>query len=118
MICLFCTPETDTRYRVHTIHYKPERLSAERRAAGHMVDLTDADIPRPEQLPRKSPVLYWNPETNELWYEYIDRPPTQDELLQEYMDKLDALEQMLRQFGENMLQMQEAMAQVSKSLDR
>ncbi len=39
----------------------------------------------------KIPVLYANPETQELWFEYENRPLTQEEIMAELVEKLDAL---------------------------
>lgn len=57
-------------------------LSDERKekiGEGILVD----SIPEPEQIEGKAPILYCNPETKELWYEYEDIPPTKEELLEQ-----------------------------------
>ena len=92
-ICLLNTiKETDERVRVGVIHYKPKRLNTEQRSAGIMLNgLTEADIPEPEIQRGKNPVLYANPKTQEMWYEYVDRPFTQEEIMEELTAKIDAL---------------------------
>lgn len=35
----------------------------------------------------KSPILYYNPETQELWYEYMDTPKTEIETLRDEFAK-------------------------------
>ena len=42
---------------------------------GALVD----DIPEPEQIEGKMPVLYYNPQTNSVYYEYVERPLTEEE---------------------------------------
>ena len=39
----------------------------------------------------KNPVLYANPKTGKLWFEYENRPLTQEEIMAELVEKLDAL---------------------------
>ena len=46
---------------------------------GALVD----DIPEPEQIEGKNAVLYYNPETNSVYYEYIDRPLTDQERIEQ-----------------------------------
>jgi hypothetical protein len=40
------------------------------------------EIPTSEIIPGKMPILMYNLETNELFYEYVDRPLTPEEKLQ------------------------------------
>ena len=44
---------------------------------GALVD----DIPEPEQIEGKVPVLYYNPQSNSVYYEYVERPLTEEERL-------------------------------------
>ena len=85
--------ESADRVRVAgAVHYKPEKLSAKQRDAGVMLDgLTEKDVPKPEMIKGKNPVLYANPKTGKLWFEYEDRPLTQEELMVELIEKLDLL---------------------------
>jgi hypothetical protein len=92
MICLLdSVRESDDRVRVNIIHYKPERLTAAQRGSGIMVDKVEADLPQPEDRARETPVLYFNPNTQAFWYEYMPRPATQEELLVETIEKLNAV---------------------------
>lgn len=79
--------------KVTTIHYMPfdeqhglGKTKEELEQEGILVD----EIPEPEQIEGKYPVLHCNPETKELWYEYEDIPKTKEEIQQE---KIEALEQ-------------------------
>lgn len=65
--------------QVTLTHYMPEQLPEEMKAQGVEV----GEIPEPEERERKMPVLYINPDTKELWYEYVDRPLTEEERMQE-----------------------------------
>lgn len=54
-------------------HHKPELLTDEQKANGMLVEA----IPEASQEdPTVNPVLYVNPETGKLWYEYVLRPLT------------------------------------------
>lgn len=70
-------------------HYKPEKLSTERKAKGLIVE--DTEIPVADES-LGSPVLYLNPQTKELWYEYLEiiKTPTKEEELQNQIDELKA----------------------------
>ncbi|WP_207653319.1 hypothetical protein [Clostridium cochlearium] len=85
--------------QVNYTHYMPfhekhglgktqEQLEQE----GILVD----SIPEPKQIEGKAPILYCNPETKELWYEYEDIPPTPEDLQQE---KIQALEQSMAELS-------------------
>jgi hypothetical protein len=89
MIGLFHEPVSKGKDRVTVIHYKPERLSAAQKGA--IILIENEALPKAEACPGKSAVLYLNPQTKELWYEYEDRPPTQEELLTEISRKLTTL---------------------------
>ncbi|MBA7703000.1 hypothetical protein ES703_111780 [subsurface metagenome] len=89
MIGLFHEPVSAGKDRVTVIHYKPERLSAEQKKA--IILIENEALPKAENRPGKSAVLYVNPQTKESWYEYEDRPPTQEELLTEISQKLTTL---------------------------
>ncbi|MBA7465932.1 hypothetical protein ES707_01104 [subsurface metagenome] len=94
MIALFHEPVSAGKNRVGVIHYKPERLTAEQKAKAILIE-NDA-LPKVDILPAKSAILYLNPQTKELWYEYEDRPLTQEELLTEISQKLTALIEVTR----------------------
>jgi hypothetical protein len=68
--------------RVGFIHHMPFHESngmgkseQELLQIGALVD----DIPDPEQVDGKVPVLYYNPQSNSVYYEYVDRPLTEQE---------------------------------------
>lgn len=89
MIALFpamCEASTE-RVKIDSIHYKTERLSKEQLAAAILVE----SLPEPENRRGMRAVLYANPQTKEVWYEYVERPPTDNEILQEINEKLDKL---------------------------
>ena len=46
---------------------------------GALVD----DIPEPEQIEGKVPVLHYNPQSNSVYYEYVDRPLTDQERIEQ-----------------------------------
>lgn len=64
---------------VHNMPFHPEhglgKSEVELRQIGALVE----NVPEPEQIEGKVGVLYYNPETNEVYYEYIDRPLTEQE---------------------------------------
>jgi hypothetical protein len=64
-----------TKARVEYENYQPSELSEEIVAKGIYVD----SIPQAENRPFQVSTLYINPETKELWHEYVDRPFTQEE---------------------------------------
>ncbi|HEY9746681.1 MAG TPA: hypothetical protein V6C99_10740 [Oculatellaceae cyanobacterium] len=68
--------------RVGFIHHMPfdsqhgmGKTEQELLQIGALVD----DIPEPEQIEGKVPVLYYNPQTNSVYYEYVERPLTEEE---------------------------------------
>ena len=73
MPLVFYKEEAADRGKVTFVHYNPERLSAQERALGISVDA----VPEFDRLSGKSVVLYINPQTGDLWYEYVDIPTTQ-----------------------------------------
>lgn len=77
---------------VTTIHYMPfdtehglNKTAEELEQEGILVD----SIPEPEEVEGKDPVLYCNPETKELWYEYEDIPKTEEEIQAEKVESLE-----------------------------
>lgn len=76
IICKYI--ETD-KWIVDTTNYRPDKLSEEDLSRGFLVD----SIPEPTEQEGKRPVLYCNPKTKELWYEYEDIPKTKEEILEE-----------------------------------
>lgn len=66
---------TPTKHRVYSIHFMPSTLTEEDLSKGILVE----DYPEPAIIPYKTAIMYINPVTKEVWYEYTDRPLTADE---------------------------------------
>lgn len=64
---LFVRNIDETKAVVEAIHYKPELLTAEQKL--NSIEVTS--IPEPERNSCCSPVLYINPITKEMHYEYL-----------------------------------------------
>lgn len=75
-------------HKKHGLGKTIEQLEQE----GILVD----SIPEPEQIEGKQAILYCNPDTKELWYEYEDIPKTDEDLQQE---KIQALEQSIAELS-------------------
>ncbi|MED3803676.1 hypothetical protein P4562_17265 [Lysinibacillus xylanilyticus] len=72
------------------------------------VEYDTSDMPQPENIPGKRAELFYDKETKQLYYEYIDLPKTEIELLQEETQKLklaiaEAAEAQQRDKTENQL---------------
>lgn len=87
--------KTETKAKITLVHYKPDDpqngLPEEVKQQGIMVDIL------PEALPYqrgKSAEMYCNPQTNEVWYEYVDRPLSPEEKMEAQEEKIDLLLQM------------------------
>lgn len=93
MALILFEKETDTKAKVTLIHYRPELLDEELKETGVFVE--DFSIPNPEEQVGKASILYINPETKELWYEYVDRLLTPEEELQQLKDRLALMQQAL-----------------------
>ena len=81
---VFFDLEQPDRGRVNLIHFQPDHpehgLSPEKKAEGIEV----AEIPTPQEITGHAAVLYINPLTLELWFEYVEReltPKEQEEKL-------------------------------------
>lgn len=55
------------------------------------------EIPEPEEIEGKVPVMYYNPQANSIYYEYIDRPLTPEEELRqrELQQRIELMQQVL-----------------------
>jgi hypothetical protein len=85
---------------VHNMPFDEEyglgKTEDELRQIGALVD----EIPEPEQIEGKMAVMYYNPQTNRVYYEYIDRPLTPEEELQRRIDLMQqALDELLLNGG-------------------
>lgn len=68
------------------------KTEEELRQIGALVD----EIPEPEQIEGKIAVMYYNPQTNSVYYEYIDRPLTPEEELRQRIELMQqALDNLL-----------------------
>lgn len=83
----------DNSYKVGFIHYLPfdekeglNKSIEELEQEGVLVE----SIPEAEEREGKTPILYCNTETKELWYEYEDIPKTKEELLVEKVNQLES----------------------------
>lgn len=83
--------ESPDRLRVGVIHFKPELLTKAAKVGGIELALDEASLPKPTEQEGKTSVLYVNPKTKALWYEYVDRPLTQDELMAKLLARMDTL---------------------------
>lgn len=68
----------DETGRVVRIHYKPWKLPQEQIDDGLMAE----ELPEPTPLPNEMAILYVNPETEEVYYVYEEREPTDEERIQ------------------------------------
>jgi hypothetical protein len=77
--------------RVGLVHNMPfdeinglGKTAAELQQIGALVD----DIPEPEQIEGKDAVMYYSPQTNSVYYEYVDHVPTPEKQLQQLKDQI------------------------------
>lgn len=68
MIYLGFDKITEQKARVYLRNYNPAELSIEMVEKGVLVD----EVPFDERLEGKSSTLFVNPQTKEMWYEYLD----------------------------------------------
>jgi hypothetical protein len=76
---------------IQAIHYQPfdpvyglGKSKEELLQEGILVE----SIPQPEFIEGKVPILKYNKDTNTLYYEYEDVPPTKEELLEKEIEQL------------------------------
>jgi hypothetical protein len=60
------TKVADNKYHVGLQHKSPDTLSNEIKATGFIIE----ELPIMERIEGKDEVLYYNPATEEVWYEY------------------------------------------------
>ena len=70
MVFLTCNTVEPGKARVMAVIYKHEELFEEQKERGFFVE----NIPQPDALQQGTPVLYINPETKAMWYEYLPLP--------------------------------------------
>lgn len=78
--------------KVTLVHYKPfdakyglGKTKEELELDGLFVD----SIPAPIEIDHKSPIMYFNPTTKEIFYEYEDIPKTEMEKLQDQISMVN-----------------------------
>ncbi|MFD4492955.1 hypothetical protein [Lysinibacillus fusiformis] len=78
--------------RIGAHHYAPELLTEEDLKLGILVD----EVPQAENIPGKSAELFYNTDTQELFYKYIDvvLPPTSPEqIMQNLQNELNTVKE-------------------------
>ena len=80
---LFYEKESEERAKVVLIYHvePPQNLLNSRDY------ITVDEVQEPEQKEGKSPLLYCNPQTGDVWYEYVDRPLTPEETLNKKLEE-------------------------------
>lgn len=58
---------------------------------GYLLDIQEADIPKPNVIEGKVATAYFNPATKEFYYKYSDYVPTSEEVLQARVEELEGL---------------------------
>lgn len=102
--------ETNTREKVVYMHFKPEDLSMDTISSGILVDASA--IPEPTITSGKQAVLYYNPVTVELWYEYVDvQLPVDEQITQLKVQLEDATQRLATAEADNLTAL-EAIAEV------
>lgn len=84
---LFYEKETDIKAKVMLIYY--ETPPKELLDGGNYIKVEN--VPEPRQVKGKSILPYCNPETKEVWYEYVDKPLVLEEQLKELQEQVNAL---------------------------
>lgn len=84
---LFYEKETETKAKVVLVYNiePPKELTDK----GNYIILEV--VPESSIIKGKSALPYCNPQTDEFWYEYIDRPLTSEEQSEELQDQVNAL---------------------------
>ena len=62
------------RMRVETIHHRPDLVPEDSKDKGILVE----DIPKPDGRRKGVPMLFYNAEKGELFYEYEKPPPPEE----------------------------------------
>lgn len=91
MIALFTGKKiSDTDEIVTTQYFAIEQLTQEQLSKAILVE----SVPdNPERQIGKGTYLHINPQTKELWYEYVDRPLTDSEIITQQEERIAELEQ-------------------------
>ncbi|WP_258954705.1 hypothetical protein [Lysinibacillus fusiformis] len=122
LILLFNYKITETKALVQGMHYDPfhpvdgfGKTQEELEAEGHIF-VERSDIPEPENN-GKSPQLYINPQTKEMWHEYAEMPKSEIEILRdENRDLKIALAESVEAQQQDKIENQLAIAEVVETL--
>jgi len=88
---LFYKKITNDKAIVDIIYYvQPSEIEIASLMMYHDGYLAKDDILTPQLIKNKQPILYYNPETEKLWYEYVDVPLTKEEDLEQRISDLEA----------------------------
>lgn len=80
------TQITEAKGRVALVYETPDIVTE------HNIPFVEVEaIPSYTPAFGKDAILYVNPQTSELWYEYEDRPLTQDEVIQQQSQEIEML---------------------------
>lgn len=92
MTIAFTQEVTPTKHLVKRYHNFPEMLTDEEKEGSISIDTP----PETEFPVGKVGVLYCNPETGNVWYEYVDRPLTEiEQLRQQLIEQQQLIDTML-----------------------
>lgn len=82
---LFYEKETDTKAKVTLIYHVEPPVELTNKGSY----ITVNNIPEPEHIEGKAPILHCNPKIKELWYKYENIPLTEVELQKEKIQELE-----------------------------
>lgn len=76
---------SETDHLVDGIHYYPEMLDELELSKGYLIE----EPPLEETRQGYYTQLHYNPQTGELWYEYIEAPPRPEEIRDQRISDLE-----------------------------
>lgn len=86
-VFLFLEKETEQKAKIMCVHNFPEQLSEEEKKNGVLVD----SYKEPTPQKGKSALPYWDYETQEVFFEYVDAPQSEQELRQKLEEQEQAI---------------------------
>lgn len=87
-VFLFLEKETEQKARVMCVHNFPEMLNEKEKENGVLVD----SYKEPEHQEGKVALPYWNYETQEVFFEYVDSQLSYNERIKQLEEKLTFME--------------------------
>jgi hypothetical protein len=94
MALIFLENTNENIKTVTSIHYQPQLLPQEVASKG--IEISESEIPTPQDIIGKIPVLKYNTTNHTLFYEYVDRPLTPEEELRQRIELMQqALDDLL-----------------------